>query len=159
MKSGKHGPAATLLRPFFRLPVRLLICALYMIGARKAAFTAKPSWLAHGLPRQLDMISVMHQAVADGIRKDGVSHHLMPGGHGVLAGHEGGAGPAPVLQDLHEQAGLVVAQLLDPPVICFSSSRIPYRHQVKIPVFSKGNSLFSSSRGIIILSGSSGPGS
>ncbi len=66
---------------------------------------------------QYDLVGVMDDPVAYGIRKGGVSYDVVPGVDGELGCDYGGARPAPVLHDLQDVPSLPGCKGVCSPVV------------------------------------------
>jgi len=72
---------------------------------------------AHRVSGEFDPVSVVDEAVEDGVGVGGVTDQAVPVGDGDLAGNQGGLASVPILEDLEEIMTSLRAERLKAPVI------------------------------------------
>ena len=58
--------------------------------------------VSHGITLELDLVSIMHETIQDGVRHRGIPDQVVPGTGRELAGDQRRARAVPVIEDLQE---------------------------------------------------------
>ena len=74
--------------------------------------------LAHGArPFELEAVSVVDEAIEDGIGEGRLADEVVPGFDGELAGHQRRRAAMPLLDDLHEIASLTSGEAVGTEIV------------------------------------------